>query len=159
MCSASQVPTAAGGLPPTRGVRNNNPLNIRIGNSWLGETECNTDGVFEQYTSMSYGLRAAFCLMRRYIVRYRIDTIAGIVSRWAPEEPKLLQMYIDYVSTSAQIAADKQIGWDSCDVLAIVKAMSYYESHYVPTADELIQAYKLAGGEPSWDDKTGVSVG
>lgn len=96
---------------------------------------------------MVYGLRAAFCLLKRYILRYALNTIAKIVSRWAPEASGLLQMYIDYVSRSAQIASNQQISWGSRDVLAIVKAMSYFESHYVPTEEELIEAYRLAGGQ------------
>jgi hypothetical protein len=32
-----------------RGIRNNNPLNIRIGNDWQGERKPNTDGAFEQF--------------------------------------------------------------------------------------------------------------
>lgn len=40
-----------------RGIRNNNPLNIKIGNDWKGEVP-NTDGTFEQFESMEYGLRA-----------------------------------------------------------------------------------------------------
>ena len=47
----------------TRGVRNCNPLNIRIGNDWKGERPTNSDGVFEQFTDMHYGLRAAFILL------------------------------------------------------------------------------------------------
>ena len=30
-----------------RGIRNNNPLNIRVGNDWQGERKPNTDGAFE----------------------------------------------------------------------------------------------------------------
>ena len=48
----------------TRGYRNNNPLNIRIDkkNPWLGRVIPNTDGEFEQFTSMAYGYRAAMVL-------------------------------------------------------------------------------------------------
>ena len=37
-----------------RGIRNNNPLNIRVGNNWQGERKPNTDGAFEQFTTMQY---------------------------------------------------------------------------------------------------------
>jgi hypothetical protein len=40
-----------------RGIRNNNPLNIRIGNTWLGERPEPTDHDFEEFVSMEYGLR------------------------------------------------------------------------------------------------------
>ena len=47
------------GLP--RGIRNNNPGNIVISNnSWQGKIAVaqNTDGHFEQFTELYYGLRA-----------------------------------------------------------------------------------------------------
>ena len=34
-----------------RGFRNHNPLNIRIGNTWLGEVADPTDSDFEQFVS------------------------------------------------------------------------------------------------------------
>lgn len=54
-----------------RGIRNNNPLNIKIGNNWLGEVTDPTDPIFEQFVSMKYGLRAAFIILRRYIRVYK----------------------------------------------------------------------------------------
>mgnify|MGYP007032335315 CR=1 FL=1 len=38
--------------PLPRGIRNNNPLNIRIGNVWLGEVQSPDDPEFEQFVSM-----------------------------------------------------------------------------------------------------------
>ena len=70
--------------PIPRGIRNNNPLNIRIGNVWLGEVPNPTDHEFEQLVSMFYGLRAGFILLRRYIRRYHLTTVPDIISRWAP---------------------------------------------------------------------------
>lgn len=69
-----------------RGLRNNNPLNIRIGNNWLGERpprEC-SDDQFEEFVAMVYGLRAAFCIIRRYIRHYHRNTIRLIIRSWAP---------------------------------------------------------------------------
>lgn len=68
-----------------RGYRNNNPLNIRISNnSWRGKITPSGDSAFEQFTSMPYGYRAALVTMRTYIKKYGCDTIAKIISRWAP---------------------------------------------------------------------------
>ena len=80
----------------TRGIRNCNPLNIRIGNNWKGERPTNSDGVFEQFTDMRYGLRAAFILIRRYITKYKLCTIRAIISRWAPETENLTMAYINF---------------------------------------------------------------
>lgn len=81
-----------------RGIRNNNPLNIRIGNTWLGERANPTDPAFEEFVAMEYGVRAAFIILRRYIKRYHKDTITSIVSTWAPANENNTQRYIDQVS-------------------------------------------------------------
>ena len=70
---------------PTRGERNNNPLNIRHvpGMTWKGEMLPDNDR-FCRFTNMTFGVRAAFALMRTYNLRYNIVTIRGIIERWAP---------------------------------------------------------------------------
>lgn len=78
-----------------RGYRNNNPLNIRkSSNAWKGKITPSGDSAFEQFTSMSYGYRAAFVLMRNYIKNYRCDTIEKIISRWAPNNENNTLGYI-----------------------------------------------------------------
>ena len=48
-----------------RGLRNNNPLNIRKGaQRWQGQT--GNDGAFCIFESMEYGYRAAFRLLHTY---------------------------------------------------------------------------------------------
>lgn len=50
-----------------RGIRNNNPLNIRKGNNWKGERPNQTDPAFEEFESMEMGIRAAIKLIRNKI--------------------------------------------------------------------------------------------
>ena len=47
-----------------RGIRNNNPLNIRRspGQTWQGECPVQTDKAFVQFRSMKWGIRAAFII-------------------------------------------------------------------------------------------------
>lgn len=74
------------GLPP-RGLRNNNPLNIRIsGIAWRGKRPLseNTDGSFEQFDTLTNGIRAALINIRTYIRKYKINTPQTIIQRWAP---------------------------------------------------------------------------
>lgn len=73
--------------PLPRGLRNNNPLNIRIsGIAWRGKRPLsqNTDGSFEQFDTMQNGIRAALINLRTYIKKYRVNTPQTIVQRWAP---------------------------------------------------------------------------
>jgi len=70
----------------TRGLRNNNPLNIRINarNKWVGKVYDNKDGAFEQFESMRYGIRAAAVLIGSYYHAQKLTSIQDIVRRWAP---------------------------------------------------------------------------
>ena len=74
-----------------RGLRNNNPLNIRRGTSrWLGRREIVTDKEFEEFTSMAFGYRAGWKLMETYRLRLQQAgmsyTLENIIHRWAPPE-------------------------------------------------------------------------
>ena len=75
----------------SRGIRNNNPLNIRHGKSrWVGRTRVQTDAEFVTFVSMAYGYRAAWKLMDKYRLRLRQAgmsyTLENIIHRWAPPE-------------------------------------------------------------------------
>ena len=128
-----------------RGIRNNNPLNIRIGNKWKGETSENTDGVFEQFTRMEYGIRAAFILLRRYINRYHLNSVQKIVSRWAPRNENHTEKYIEHVCKRMAVFPTTKIAFeDKATMVSLVDAMAIYEcGQSIPL--EVIQAgYTLA---------------
>lgn len=128
-----------------RGIRNNNPLNIRIGNVWLGEANENTDGEFEQFTSMKYGLRAAFVLLRRYICHYHLSSIAQIISRWSPSSENNTRLYIDFVSKRVGIANDTQIDfYDKVTICKLVQAMAYYECKTTIPMEAIEKAYDIS---------------
>jgi hypothetical protein len=71
-----------------RGIRNNNPLNIRLNpdNRWQGRLSprLNSDGAFEQFQDPIMGLRAAAVLL--IAPRRHLDTIRKLVQVWAPNE-------------------------------------------------------------------------
>ena len=96
-----------------RGIRNNNPLNIRIGNVWLGEVREPNDPDFEQFISMFYGVRASMVLMRRYICHYKRTTIPQIIAAWAPASENDTQKYIDTVCQLSKIEPDTQLDFSA----------------------------------------------
>lgn len=111
-----------------RGIRNNNPLNIRIGNTWLGEVSNPTDPSFEQFVSMMYGVRAAFILFRRYIRHYHRDTVAAIISAWAPTSENQTQKYIDTVCGIMDIQPDTRVTFEDRETMVeLFQAMSIVE--------------------------------
>lgn len=112
-----------------RGIRNNNPLNIRIGNSWQGEVENPTDKTFEQFTQMEYGLRAGFSLLRRYISRYHLNTISDIIKRWAPANENNTENYIKRVSLEVGLSPYEPIRFEDKETMCkIVDAMVFVEN-------------------------------
>lgn len=110
-----------------RGIRNNNPLNIRKGSHWIGERPVQTDRAFEEYESMEYGIRAGFYLLRKYMSGYsgltqKFNTIALIIKRWAPPSENATQRYIDSVSKETGIPANQKLSFTNkkvmCDIVA-----------------------------------------
>ena len=95
-----------------RGIRNNNPLNIRRSKDlWMGLRAQQTDSAFFQFESLEYGWRAAFYLLTRtYYHKYRLYTIRMIISKWAPPNENQTSKYIENVCRLTGIAPDEPIG-------------------------------------------------
>lgn len=128
-----------------RGIRNNNPLNIRIGNTWLGERNNPTDPAFEEFVSIEYGLRAAFCILRRYIRRYKKDTIPAIVSTWAPASENNTKRYIDIVCQRSGISPTLQIRFeDETTMCKLVEAMAFVECGQPIDGKKIEKGYSMA---------------
>lgn len=116
-----------------RGIRNNNPLNIRKGNNWKGERPEQTDKAFEEFTSMTYGIRAGFIIIRKYMSGYnglteKFNTIEKIIRRWAPPTENATQKYIDQVAKESGISPRLKLSFsDKKSMCAIVSAMIHVE--------------------------------
>lgn len=132
-------------MPIPRGIRNNNPLNIRIGNAWLGEVPKPTDSDFEQFVSKEFGLRAAFCILRRYIRRYGRNTPSKIIHAWAPSNENDTQHYIDVVCRRSMIAPDEVIDYaDQNTMCRLVRAMAFMESGVNIDSSIIEKSYNMA---------------
>lgn len=68
----------------TRGIRNNNPLNIRKGSNWKGLSNVQSDKSFCQFVSIEYGIRAALIVLRTYAYKYKLHSLKDVISRFAP---------------------------------------------------------------------------
>ena len=88
-----------------------------------------TDPAFVRFTTMAYGYRAAFCLLRTYRVKYGYNTIRKIIKRWAPPSENNTERYIQNVSKWSGIEPDKLLaGQDANAYIQIVAAMSRMEN-------------------------------
>jgi len=82
-----------------RGIRNNNPGNIRRGASnWQGMRENGFDPEFIEFTDPVWGLRALMKLLLTYYTKYGLDTVHSIVNRWAPPHENATDHYAGHVA-------------------------------------------------------------
>lgn len=116
-----------------RGIRNNNPLNIRKGNQWKGERKVQTDKAFEEFETMAYGIRAGFYLIRKYMSGYgglteKFNTIEKIVKRWAPPSENATNKYIDFVAKDMGISPHQRLSFQNRgQMINLVYAMIFVE--------------------------------
>ena len=116
-----------------RGIRNNNPLNIRRSkDQWKGMRMQQTDPSFCQFESLEWGWRAAFWLLTRtYYHKYRLFTIRAIISKWAPPCENKTEAYIRNVCRLTGIGPDEPIGIPSDQParwIALGRAMAIQEN-------------------------------
>ena len=83
----------------SRGIRNNNPLNIRRSNDrWKGARMEQTDRSFVQFVSMAYGYRAAWKVLESYWKHFKKErlpfTVQNIIQRWAPPNENDTDTYV-----------------------------------------------------------------
>lgn len=80
----------------TRGLRNNNPGNIRYdGTPWDGLADPPSDGEFCIFTSPEYGIRAIAKIINNYITVDGVaPTVTAIITRWAPPTENDTAAYI-----------------------------------------------------------------
>lgn len=129
-----------------RGIRNNNPLNIRRnGTNWQGLAPVQTDKSFFQFRSMAYGYRAAIKIIQTYYTKYGLKTIRRIIHRWAPPSENNTERYIQVVSQRSGISPDAEISlYDQTQMIAIVSAMSYMENGVEPVEEDVYMGYLMA---------------
>ncbi len=134
-----------------RGLRNCNPVNIRIStDKFLGEIQPSTDKQFKQFKSNAYGYRAGFRILLTYITRYHINTLRGMLHRFAPMSENATDKYIETVSKRAAVDPDEVIRTvDKEMLIRIVAAMSYVENGVEADMSEVIDGWLLVNESPS----------
>ena len=129
----------------TRGLRNNNPGNIRKSSTvYLGET-VSADTSFKTFESVEYGYRAMFVLLHTYQKRYGLKTLRQMISRWAPpEDNNDTEAYISAVSDDSGVPADSTITTTYKDVMVpIVAAMSRVENGVSANMPDVLEGWNL----------------
>lgn len=136
------------GLP--RGMRNNNPGNIRIsGNAWQGKIPVsnNTDGAFEQFKTYVYGIRAMILNLRSYFNGGN-NTLRKIITKWAPAaDNNDTAAYIFTVSAKTGFGPDQFLTFDQGTLRKLVRAIAFVENGRDAVTDQQFNyAWGLATG-------------
>jgi hypothetical protein len=123
-----------------RGIRNNNPGNIRhAGIAWQGLANPPSDGAFCIFTEPKWGIRALAVLLRNYKRKHGLDTIVGIINRFAPSVENNTTAYIAHVCKTLGVEADTRRDIESEVVLLpLAKAIIRHENGQQPYSDEQI---------------------
>lgn len=133
----------------TRGIRNNNPGNIRVSkDQWEGMT--GDDGAFVTFDSPESGVRALGKNLLSY-GRQGYDSIEKIINRWAPPNENDTQAYIDSVVAATGIPATQSLDLSDPDTLSsLAQAISFHEtgSRYDPEVYQKGVARALNGISP-----------
>ena len=126
-----------------RGLRNNNPLNIRHNNdTFQGEIK-GTDKNFKTFSCTPYGYRAGFVILHTYL-QHGENTIAKIVSRWSPPIENDTAKYIEFVERYSGISRHKELTTaDGSDYILIVSAMSFMENGKNADISEIKAGFNL----------------
>lgn len=131
-----------------RGVRNNNPCNIRIvsGQIWVGQSTTQTDPDFVQFSTPEYGIRAALIILRNDYAK-GICTIEGMVQRWAPNNENDTRAYIAAVASYCGCAAESIYPFHvEGNAIRLCEALIQHENGIQPYSSLTLQAAaKLAG--------------
>jgi hypothetical protein len=109
-----------------RGIRNNNPGNLRSGSNWQGMV--GTDGNdFIIFSDMKYGTRAlATDLSNKFFKG--LNTVSKIISVYAPPSENNTIAYINAVSNAIGVNADTPLDWSKATLAKFVRAVITHEN-------------------------------
>lgn len=133
-----------------RGIRNNNPGNIRWGSDWQGliSEEERTDKSFCQFQDPVYGLRAMVKIIFTYQEKYGLNTIESILHRYAPPNENNTQGYIMRVSEAIGALPKQPLKLTDGTLKELMRAITAVENgqnyFYYYKTDQLEKAIQLA---------------
>lgn len=143
----------AAGLP--RGIRNNNPGNIkRTGIAWDGLANANEmtefqriESVFCVFREPIWGLRAMARILYTYQRHYGLTSVESIIARWAPaSDNNKTDAYINFVANRMGITSNQSFQFtDKGKATPMIAAMISVENGMQPyTMQQIERAHDMA---------------
>jgi hypothetical protein len=128
-----------------RGIRNNNPGNIRRqdGVTWHMQSAVQDDLSFVKFDKPEYGIRAMVRILRSY-QRRGIDTINDVINSWSPPSENDTKAYVSAVCAFCMREPEDKIKLD--DIMPeLVQAIIWHENGSNPyTPDQIAAGIALA---------------
>ena len=133
-----QAKKAGGADKLPRGIRNNNPGNVISGPTrWEGEIE-GADPRYSSFASPEAGIRA----MAKNLVAYQtkgIDTVEGVISRWAPASENETAEYVKTVAAKLGVNPREPLNLsDRKTLTALATAIIEHENGNQPYSEKVI---------------------
>lgn len=119
-----------------RGIRNKNPGNIEDnGTAWRGRM--GNDGRFIIFDTPENGIRAIARILNTYQSKYGINTLHGIIHRWAPSHENNTEAYIQHAEKELKISRHTPIGFQHLE--SLIKVIIKHENGVQPYSDKVIR--------------------
>ncbi|ECO0902410.1 hypothetical protein AA449_28225 [Salmonella enterica subsp. enterica serovar Newport] len=86
-------------------------------------------------------------ILRNYQRKHSLNTVAGIIKRWAPPNENNTQAYINSIAKSTDVTPDQPINTgDSRFMMKLLQAIIRHENGMQPYSfDVFVRAVELAG--------------
>jgi hypothetical protein len=124
-------------LGEPRGIRNNNPGNIRHSDTvWYGQALNQDDPAFVQFSDPEYGIRAIAKILLTY-QRDGLNSVQGIINRWAPPSENDTDAYVQAVCNGCGVASTSPIDVRA-ELPGLIKAIIQHENGEQPYTDDQI---------------------
>jgi hypothetical protein len=118
----------------SRGIRNNNPGNIRRSNDpWQGLAQQQTDKDFLVFQNPVYGIRALARTLIVYQDKHGLRSVRQIINRWAPAAENNTEAYVQAVAKVTGFDPDRQLDMHSfTDLKPVVAGIIRHENGQQP---------------------------
>ena len=122
-----------------RGIRNKNPGNIRASEDYVWHHQTAKDANnFCIFAEPVWGIRAMAVLLSHYVEYDGIQTLRGLVERWAPASENDTRAYVKSVASDTGINPDDLLILRGHS-LSIITAIIWHENGECPYSEDIIK--------------------
>ena len=128
-----------------RGIRNNNPGNLRrTGDRWQGLRPVQDDPDFFQFEAPEWGYRALIKTLQNYRCLHGLQSVKEMITRWAPPTENDTAAYVRSVCREMQVPSTCVPDVDDKGTMcALAAAISEVENGVPAVMSEIEEGWEL----------------